>query len=512
MIAPHRRKKTPSSKQNIRQPLMTREQWDEWRDFCYVVGVRTMRCVKSLARFARLLWRPIAYVLGRLMGVILGRFRTLKAEWRRIAEGFRIAGDKMHVSHSMSVLLSVMLTAVRRHRRVVIGLLNIVLPTAAAVVLAVTVGYWWRADYALSLNYRGVDIGYIAAEDVFVNAATAIKGSVINADGAFVVDRTPTMTLQVVAGQSILTEQETQDKLLSTMSDTLMDGAGLYVDGTFRGALDSKQTIQSLLDTALQKHETGKYDGVDFLGEVEIVEGTYPISSKSDEQTIREYLSSLPVKMIKNTTYTETVKCTTVYLQDSSLPLGYETSVSKGADGKQRVHGQIIYVNGKEMYRTIVSAEMIKAPTNRVVKIGAQTYSDTSVIGDGKATGRFIWPLPYTKQISSPFATRWGRLHGAIDIANGSTNGKPIIASDGGTVVEAEYRGSYGYYVLIDHGNGFKTRYAHCSKLTVEAGQKVAQGQYIANVGNTGYSFGAHLHFEVIKNGVLVDPLDYVER
>ena len=101
---------------------------------------------------------------------------------------------------------------------------------------------------------------------------------------------------------------------------------------------------------------------------------------------------------------------------------------------------------------------------------------------------------------------------GAIDIANGSTHGKPIIASDGGTVIEAQYHGSWGYYVLIDHGNGFKTRYAHCSKLEVEAGDKVAQGQYIAKVGNTGYSFGSHLHFEVIKNGVLVNPLDYVQR
>ena len=113
--------------------------------------------------------------------------------------------------------------------------------------------------------------------------------------------------------------------------------------------------------------------------------------------------------------------------------------------------------------------------------------------------------------ITTRFEERWGDFHGAIDISNGSVNGKPIIASDGGTVVEARWHNSYGNYVLIDHGNGFKTRYAHCSKLLVKEGQQVAQGQHIANVGNTGYSFGAHLHFEVIRNGQLVDPLDYVQ-
>lgn len=92
----------------------------------------------------------------------------------------------------------------------------------------------------------------------------------------------------------------------------------------------------------------------------------------------------------------------------------------------------------------------------------------------------------------------------------GST-ANPFIASDGGKVVEAAAY-SYGYYVLIDHGNGFKTRYAHCSKLNVKVGQRVAQGEYIADVGNTGNSYGAHLHFEIIKNGKLVNPLNYVNR
>ena len=219
------------------------------------------------------------------------------------------------------------------------------------------------------------------------------------------------------------------------------------------------------------------------------------VPAEADEMMDQELLD-IGVKFVEETT---------------EQPLGYQVIKKRGKNGRHKVTEEIITVNGKEQYRSVVSSEVLQAPVNQEEIVGAQKYSEEAVAGDGKATGNFIWPLPYTKVISSPFASRWGSFHGAIDISNGSTNGKPIIASDGGTVIEAEYHGSYGHYVLIDHGNGYMTRYAHCSKLMVEEGQKVAQGEYIAAVGNTGYSFGAHLHFEVILNGQLVDPMNYVE-
>lgn len=99
-------------------------------------------------------------------------------------------------------------------------------------------------------------------------------------------------------------------------------------------------------------------------------------------------------------------------------------------------------------------------------------------------------------------------MHYGIDIA--SKTGTPIYAADGGKVVYAGYKGNYGYLVEIDHGNGFKTRYAHCSKILVKVGDKVYKGQHIANVGNTGRSTGPHLHFEVLKNGKNQNPANYV--
>jgi murein DD-endopeptidase MepM/ murein hydrolase activator NlpD len=117
-----------------------------------------------------------------------------------------------------------------------------------------------------------------------------------------------------------------------------------------------------------------------------------------------------------------------------------------------------------------------------------------------------IWPV--TGPVTSPFGYRWGRLHAGIDIA--APSGTPIHAAAGGSVVLAGWTGGYGNYTCIDHGGGLATCYAHQSAYAVSAGAQVGQGQVIGYVGNTGHSFGAHLHFEVRINGNPVDPLGYL--
>ena len=262
------------------------------------------------------------------------------------------------------------------------------------------------------------------------------------------------------------------------------------------------------MTTSLAKRNPNPAETVRFFAQIEIVDGLYPASAVSTEAEIASYLDMLPVQVSHFITYDETVKYDTVIQWDETKLPGESHVSVKGQNGKQRVTVEVVTVNGEEQYRAVVSTEMVQSPVTEVIVKGG---SEEVVVGDGVATGTFKWPLPYTKVISSPFASRWGSFHGAIDISNGRVNGKPIIASDGGKVIEAGWHNSYGYYVLIDHGNGFKTRYAHCGSLNVKVGQKVAQGEYIADVGNTGYSFGAHLHFEVILNGQLVDPMNYVE-
>lgn len=117
---------------------------------------------------------------------------------------------------------------------------------------------------------------------------------------------------------------------------------------------------------------------------------------------------------------------------------------------------------------------------------------------------------PVSGVVTSRFGSRWGRAHKGIDI--GAPKGTSIKAVADGTVTVSSngYNGGYGNYIIISHGNGVETVYGHCSALYAKVGQKVSQGQSIAAVGNTGRSYGNHLHLEIRVNGVAQNPQNYV--
>ena len=129
--------------------------------------------------------------------------------------------------------------------------------------------------------------------------------------------------------------------------------------------------------------------------------------------------------------------------------------------------------------------------------------------------GQLAWPTPSTSYITSPFGYRihpiygYRKYHTGIDI--GAYSGSSIVAANSGTVILSGWNGGYGKCIVVDHGGGITTLYAHCSSLLVGYGQKVSRGQTIAKVGSTGASTGPHLHFEVRLNGVYKNPLNYVK-
>ncbi len=154
-----------------------------------------------------------------------------------------------------------------------------------------------------------------------------------------------------------------------------------------------------------------------------------------------------------------------------------------------------------------------------ILKLEDKLSAENTYYGSGVA-GQMSWPVPYENvYISSSFKLRTmngsTRRHNGIDICRwGGTHGADVIASGDGTVTKASwgYNGGYGNLITINHGNGVVTYYAHLSNIRVSFGQTVKKGQVIGNVGNTGYSFGAHLHFGVMVNGNWVDPVKYVPR
>ena len=129
------------------------------------------------------------------------------------------------------------------------------------------------------------------------------------------------------------------------------------------------------------------------------------------------------------------------------------------------------------------------------------------------AVGNFIWPYPQNNYVSSGYGNRFhpifqeNRFHYGVDI--GGTAGQQIVAIAAGTVSVATYNSSYGNYVMVSHGNGTASLYAHMESLAVSAGDTVTQGQTVGYCGSTGWSTGPHLHFEIRVNGSTTDPLAY---
>ena len=128
--------------------------------------------------------------------------------------------------------------------------------------------------------------------------------------------------------------------------------------------------------------------------------------------------------------------------------------------------------------------------------------------------GTMQWPLPNFYTVTSYYGNRLHpvlkvyKMHTGVDIAGSGCSGKNVVAAADGKVINAGWISGYGYTVMIDHGGGVVTLYAHSQKLLVKVGQQVTRGQPIMLVGSTGYATGPHLHFEVRINGKYVNPLN----
>jgi murein DD-endopeptidase MepM/ murein hydrolase activator NlpD len=213
----------------------------------------------------------------------------------------------------------------------------------------------------------------------------------------------------------------------------------------------------------------------------------------------------LTVEEVRIESYTEAVPFEVREIGNSSMYVIDSRLIQKGVEGAADVTARVVYHNGVEARREILTYTVIEEPTPQIKEVG------TKSLPAWWPTGTFIHPCPGYVYISSNFGYRksFGDNHTGIDLA--ANSGTPIYAADGGTVKVASRNGNYGLVVYIDHGNGYVTRYAHCSKLLVKVGQKVAQGEKIALVGSTGKSTGPHLHFEIRYNGTAKNPKNYLD-
>lgn len=195
-------------------------------------------------------------------------------------------------------------------------------------------------------------------------------------------------------------------------------------------------------------------------------------------------------------------KYKTVERYDPNRQVGDDAVIQKGSNGLERVSQKVEETNGNITYVKPLSKVELKPTTSKIVVYGKkQVYG----VGSTKSWG---WPTKSGYTISSNYGyrinpfTRRREFHTGLDIA-GTGYGSPVYASNNGTIITAEYHYSYGYYIVINHNNGYYTLYAHMSRFnkTSKVGNNVTRGQVIGYVGQTGSATGPHLHYEAWSGG-----------
>lgn len=457
----------------------------------------------------------------------------------------------------------------RRYPAVLGRVFRVIAPIAAVVLLAYTVEYWTSATFGIQVEYEGVNVGTIQDESVFHEAAALARARVYSEDGEFTISDTPQMRVTLSHESAMMDTAAMCNAILRTKGDAISEGSGLYVDDVFIGSMASRAEMDKVLNDIKATYLSGaENERAEFMQNVQITDGLFLSKTVMTTEQMKARLTAeavvkkeytvqdgdvmgiiarkldmtlsdlramnpqvkndiiregqklmvqrpqpfLRVKVVRTIKYTETIDYAIEKEKDNTKYVTYERVKVKGVEGSQDVTAEVTYIDGVEESRTILSIDVTKQPVAKVVVVGTKSvYANGNEItqGDGKTTGSMLWPVPSCHNMSRG----WKSGHYAIDITNGPTPvyGKPFVAADGGTVIFAGWNtGGYGYLVQVQHANGLQTWYAHCSSLSVVTGQKVTRGQTLGRIGSTGWSTGPHLHFEVRKNGIRVDPLNYV--
>lgn len=436
------------------------------------------------------------------------------------------------------------------------------LPAAALFAMVTVCRYTLEQPYALEVQVDGQPVGYIANEAVFNSALETVQERISYA-GTDKTEWTVEPTYAISISQELMDENDVADAILKSASDEIAEGTALYLDGELTAVCADGVSLQSYLSSLIEPYEDPDDPNisVSFNKEVVLENGIYfkesfqdyeeveemlsgvqqaqriytiesgdtlwgiaqkndltfkelcalnpdfkgePLNEKSsikagDELIVTKQESMLEVRITKLVTWQESIPYSTVTERSGEYLLGTRKTVQNGMNGIRSVTAERVYdANGIQLSQQIIKTEVVQEPVNQKVLVGTKNSYITG-------NGQFIWPVPNYRRVS-----RWyGGSHRGVDIT-GALN-TPIYASAAGTVTKAGYNragagSNYGYSIILNHGNGYTTIYAHCSSLVVSAGQYVKQGQLVGYMGSTGRSTGVHLHFEIRKNGSYIPP------
>ncbi len=413
----------------------------------------------------------------------------------------------------------------------------------------------------VQVSVNGVDMGLIESQAMVETAVEKVETRASRILGYdYSLDATVTYDFRVALREEQATAAHVETYLFDQIGE-LMQTSVLTVNGRTLGATDDAEGLQSLLDSIMALYKNENTISASFLESLsvsrqytptadimELSDMTSILTANSMEQvdytvqagetfsgiaaslgmtmkeleklnpevninrlqigqvlTVSQAVPFLSVRTIDNLTYEGDMEFEVEKVPDNSMYEGDSKILTPGVAGRAIYNADVTYLNGTEQERVINSMEVLTEPVTQVVAVGTKERPRTM------ATGSFQWPLRGT--LTSGYGTRYifgsYSFHGGIDIA--APYGTTIAAADGGKVIHASNDGTgFGLYVVVDHENGLKSYYCHCSSLLVRVGDRVYKGQSIARVGSTGNSTGNHCHFQVKKNDVTVSPWNYL--
>lgn len=418
---------------------------------------------------------------------------------------------------------------------------------------------------AYEYSYNGQKLGLVKEKDDVLQITDLVQGALTEEKNMkIVIDAKDDITFhrKLALDESQIDNSEQVLKRLTYMGDLKVKAIGIYVDGKKIGAVQDRKTAEKALkdvaDKYTKKGDNIEIEKVSFLEKVDIdpcstdLEDLHSeeemvdlLCTSGEKETVhkvvaRDTLHSIAKKydvwedqlladnkginskklevgsniivkqqapvltyeVVEKITYDKVIEHKVEEQKSADIYEGMTETQQAGSDGLSEITARVTLQNGKKVEEKNLVTTVKEEPVTEVVLVGTKERPPT--VGSGK----YIWPLKDSFTQTSGFGSRWGRQHKGIDLA--VSVGTTVYAADGGTVVEAQYSGSYGNVVMIDHQNGQETRYAHNSKLLVKKGDKVYQGQPIAKSGNTGRSTGPHVHFEIRFNGEPRNPLNYL--
>lgn len=304
----------------------------------------------------------------------------------------------------------------------------------------------------------------------------------------------------IILRSKICTSTALRDKLLLA-SSSFSDACTLYSGSTPVFSAENENVAREVVSSYVSDYSmNGKASPLTNLTYKSCVVPAENVSGRDECRALLEENEAVRVVSVVNKMSEKVIPFETQTTNDSSLYVGDSVTVNEGKEGSSMITSEVVYENGAQVSSRVISESVTLAPVTRVVRVGTKTKD---VLKEGLYE-------PLSGVVSSEFGKRWGRNHEGMDIA--VPVGTPVKSAECGTVSFCGDAGTYGKLVKIDHGGGVVTAYAHLSEINVSVGQAVKANTQIALSGNTGRSTGPHLHFEVVKGGVPLNPRTYIKK